>query len=158
MPRDYSAAFRRRINATAAEEAPLILLEISHPTLATPVRVVNDTQNLTSNGQLFVAVAFEIQLPDDIEGQMPRARLAIDNVGRELVEPIEHSGGAQGAQVRVMQVLRSQPDVIEWEATLDMRNIEMAQAQITAELGYEDILNRPAIAVRYDPASSPGLF
>jgi hypothetical protein len=158
MPRNYSAHFRSRINATAADEAPLILLEIAHPTLATPIRVVNDTQDLVSNGNLYVGVAFAIWLPDDIEGQMPRARLAIDNVGRELVEPIENSGGAQGATVRVMQVLRSQPDVIEWEATLDMRNVEMTQAQITGELGYEDILNRPAIAMRYDPASSPGLF
>lgn len=158
MPRTYSAAYNRKANATGADESPLILLEIDHPDFDVPARVVNDNLDLTSNGHLFVAIAFEITLPDDMEGQMPRARLAIDNVGAELVTPIEESNGAEGATVRVMQVLRSTPDVIEWEATLDMRNIEMTNLKVSAELGYEDILNRPAVAIRHDPFSSPGLF
>lgn len=158
MPKAYSAAFRRNINATSAQESPLILLEISHPSLGAPIRVVNDAQNLNSNGQTFVALAFDIVLPDDAEGQLPSARLRLDNAGKDLVEPLEASGGAEGATVRVMQVLRSDPDTIEWETQLDLRGVEMSNLDVNADIGYEDILNRPAIALTYRPDVAPGLF
>jgi len=158
MPKNYSASFRKKINTVSADESPLELLEISHPLLLAPVRVVNDTQDLVSIGENFIALRFDITLPDDAEGQMPRAQLSMDNVGRDLVGPLEDTGGGEGATVRVMVVLRSAPDAIEWEATLDMRNVEMANLDVSAELGYEDILNRPAIALTYRPDVAPGLY
>lgn len=155
--RDYSAAARRRINATSGE-APLILLEITHPDLSAPIRVVQDTENIVSNGELFVAFDFRIDLPDDMEKQTPRASLGMDNVGRELTQWLEASDGGEGAQVRVMQVMRDDPDVIEWEATLDLSNVEMDLQAVNGLLGFEDLLNRPGVLLRYDPRTAPGLF
>lgn len=158
MPR--SSGFNRAINATGGSEAPRILLQIDHPTFSVPIRVVNDNLDLTSNGNLFVALAFDITLPDDFSGQLPVAKLSMDNVGREIVDPLEASGGGEGATVRVMQVLRSAPDAIEWEATLDLKNVQIPPGlmRVTADLGYEDILNKPAVLSRHDPITSPGLF
>lgn len=154
----YSTTAQKKINATGADELPVLLLEIDHPTFTQPVRVVNDGLDLTSNGELYVAMRVEASLPDQQPGQMPRARLALDNVGRELVEPLEASNGGEGATVRMMQVLRSTPNVIEWEATLDLSNVEMSSMTVTGDLSYEDILNKPGVPMRYDPVTAPGLF
>lgn len=155
--RDYSAQARRAINATSGE-APVILLEITHPDLSAPIRVAQDNADIVCQGNVFAAFAFEIDLPDDQDKQTPRARLAMDNVGRELTQWIEASNGGEGAQVRVMQVMRSDPDVVEWEATLDLSNVEMDVRRVTGELGFEDLLNKPGVLLRYDPQTAPGIF
>jgi hypothetical protein len=105
-----------------------------------------------------VGIFCHCKLPDDREGQMPRAELMIDNVGKDLVEPLEASNGGEGATVRIMEVLRSDPDTIEWEATLDLKSVRFVQMEVTGALGYEDILNRPAVLLAYRPDVAPGLF
>jgi len=158
MPKSYTAAYQGVINSTGASEAPLLLLEITHPDLPAPIRVVNDNQDLTHNGDLFTALAFEATLPDEPEEGMPRAQLSVDNVGKEMVGWLEASGGGQGAQVRMMQVLRSAPDVVEWEVTLDLNNISIDMLRVRGTLTFEDLLNRPAVALTYRPDVAPGLY
>ena len=158
MARAYSAAYKSTLASTAAPEAPIILLEINHADLTQPVRVVNDTQNITSNGVEYIACGFRCELPDDFENQLPTATLAVDNVGKELMYWIETSGGGQGATARFIQVMRSRPDQIEWEITMSLTNVKATTEEVTADLGYENTFTRPAISMRFDPFTAPGIF
>jgi len=158
MAKGYSSTLKEQLNSTSATETPLLLLEIDHPDLAAPVRVVNDNQDLVHLGNTFTAMAFRATLPDDREEGMPRARLAIDNVGKELVAWLEASGGGQGATVRMMQVLRSAPDTIEWEVTMDLSNLSMTALEVSGVLSFDDLLNRPGVTLTYRPETAPGLF
>ncbi len=158
MPRSYSSALKRKHNATAGDEVARILLEISNPALSVPIRVVNDTLDLVSNGETFVAFAFEVTLPNDARGQLPKAQLQLDNAGEDLTEWIDLSRGGKDSSVRFMQVLRSNPDNIEWEITLDLTNVQVTWTTVGGELGFENLLNRPAVALTYNPATAPGLF
>lgn len=158
MPRaSYTANFVEQVNATSGT-APLYLLEITHDQLATPLRVVNDTQDIVSNGDTYTAFAFRVSLPEDLDRKLPRALLAIDNVGRELTAWLDASSGGQGAQVRLMQVMRDDPDTLEFDITLDLLNVGQTPAQITAELGYDDTLNLAGLPITHRPDISPGLF
>ena len=156
--RAYSAAYKSTLSATSAPEAPLELLEITHPDLPSPVRVVNDTQNITCNGVEFIACGFRCLLPDDQENQLPKATLEVDNVGRELMYWIETSGGGYGAQARFIQVMRSRPNLVEYEITLDLSDVKATMQTVSGELGYDNIFTRPAVASRYDPFTAPGAF
>lgn len=158
MAKQYSAPMREAINATSADDAPVLLLEIEHPGLTEPVRVVNDSEDIVSRGNTYIAVAFQAVLPDDMEEGMPQATLVVDNVGRELTQWIESSRGGAGAKVRLMQVLRSTPDVIEWDVTLDLSNVRMDAASVQGTLSYEDLLNQPAVTLFYRPETAPGVF
>jgi len=158
MPVTHSAAYLRAINATSADESPLDLAEIDHPTFEEPIRIVNDSQDLVSNGETFIALYFRCRRPDDREGQAPQAELVVDNVGEELMAPLEHSNGGEGATVRLMEVLRSDPDTIEWEATMNLKNVRAVNMEVIAALGYEEILHRPAVGLAYRPDIAPGLF
>jgi len=158
MPRSYSTTTLEHINATSADELPLLLLEIDHPQLTQPARVVNDTQDLTSNGNLFVGMAFSASLPDDKPQQMPKARLAIDNVGKELVSWLEMSQGGRGSTCRMMQVMRSAPNLIELEITLDIMNVIITATTVEADLGFDDLLGRMSTPYSYRPDTAPGLF
>lgn len=158
MVRAYSAAYKSTLASVSPSESPIVLLTISHPDLSSPVRVVNDTQNITSNGHEYIACPFRCILPDDYEGQLPKAKLAVDNVGRDLMYWIESSNGGHGSSVQFQQVMRSRPDTVEWQITMNLYNVVVTMQEITAELGYDNLFSKPAISIRYTPDNSPGLF
>ena len=158
MARNYSPRYRETIGALSAPESPLLLLQIDHPDLAAPIRVVCDTQDVTSGGNLYQALACSATVPDDQQGQQPQGQLAIDNVGRDLVQWLEISQGGLGATATFSEILRSDPDHIEWTATMDLLGIRVNSSKVTARLGYYDMLNQQAVGIQYRPDTAPGLF
>jgi hypothetical protein len=158
MAQNYSDEYKSTLAAVSAPEAPLMLLEINHPELTSPIRVVNDTQSLTSNGNLYQDFAFRLIVPSDFENQLPKARISIDNVGKDLMQWIETSDGAAGATVKMSQVMRSRPDQIEWSITMQMFNVITNQKEISAELGYENLFSKPAILIQYRPETCAAIF
>ncbi|GAA5784706.1 DUF1833 family protein [Chitiniphilus shinanonensis] len=153
-----SRRFQANVNAVSGPQLPLILVEIHHPQLAEPVRVVNDTQDLVSNGQVYSACTFEIRLPDDFDRRSPRAQLSVDNVGRELTQWLEASNGGAGATCRLLQVLREAPDVFEMDVTMDLTHLSVEQLTVSGELGFNDVFDLPAVAIQYRPETAPCLF
>lgn len=158
MARNYSSSAKEAINSLGGYALPVFLLEIDHPDLVTPVRVTNDTQDITSNGNVFTSLAFDIVPPDDLTQGLPRARLRVDNVGRDLTSWLESSGGGKDATVRLMQVMRSAPNVLELDLTMSLDNVSMTMLEVSADLGFDDVLNRPACTVTYTPTVAPGLY
>ena len=57
-----------------------------------------------------------------------------------------------------MQVMRSRPDQIEWEVTMNLFNVEVTMAEVSAELGFQNVFTFPATLVTYRPDNSPGIF
>lgn len=153
-----SERYKRALGAVSSSDVVLVLLEITHPDMPAPARVVRDTQDLVSNGNVFVATGFDFTFPDDKGAAAPRAELVVDNIGRELMNWIEASKGGRGAEVRLMVVLRDTPDVIEADYRLGLARVVVDQWKISGELGYGNLLDLPAVAVRYDPSTAPGLF
>ena len=158
MAREYTDAFKSTLAEVNATESPLILIEIDHEALTQPVRVVNDMTDVTSNGDLYIAYPFKCVLPDDYENQLPKAQIVIDNVGRDLMYWIETTGGGQNSSCTFKQILRSAPDLIEWQVTMNLYNVQVTMESVTAELGFENLFNKPAISRRYRPDTAPGLF
>ena len=152
-----SDAHRRAQRELAPSDAVLHALEITHPDVAAPVRIVNDAVDHVIGGETYTALRFGVRLVDDVEGRVPRAELVVDNVGRPLTQWIEQSGGGSGASVRVMEFLAGQA-APEWDLTLEVASMHADQQQIAATIGYENLLGRRAVRLRHDPETSPGLF
>ena len=158
MARTYSAQYKSTLAKVSMEESPLILLEINHLELPQPVRVVNDTVNLTSNGNLYIAFPFNCSLPDDYENQLPRARLSISNIGRDLMFWLETTDGGQGSTAKFQQIMRSRPNQVEWEITMNLFNVSATNLEVSAELGFENLFAKPSVSINYRPENSIGLF
>lgn len=154
----YTTKAKRNLHATSAEEPLLELIEITHPDLSVPARFVNDTQDITSNGALFYATSFRLTKPDDVDQQTPTAKLAVDNIGRELTQWLEVSNGGKGAKCRIMAVLRSEPNTLQFDMTLDLTGLTINNFEVAGMLGFQNTLMQPAVTVRYDPLTAPGLY
>jgi hypothetical protein len=157
VAKPYTTHFKDRVNAVSGD-APSYLLTITHPSLGAPVRLCNDTQDIVSNGNTFLSCAFRISLPDDTEGQLPRATIAIDNVGRELTQWLDASNGGRGAQIQIQQVMRDTPNVIEFDITCDLLNTRQTALEISGELGFQNTLALAGLPIMYRPDNTPGLF
>jgi hypothetical protein len=136
----------------------LLLLSIEHPALSGPVRVVSDTRSVESGGITYTPLPFAIMLPNDKSKEVPRARIQIDNVGREITGELERlpPGAALLATIRI--VYRATPNYVDYEFTSPLSGIRVDQLTVTAAMGPDDIMRRPATLLRFDPVTTPALF
>lgn len=156
--RVYSSDFNKTVNSVSAAEMPLILLEIDHPNLVAPIRVINDTEDLIHNGVTFTRCAFRISLPDDPDGSLPQASLELDNIGRELVQWLEVADWNLPTTATLIQVMRSRPNVAEYSVVLDMTDITVTPYTVSARLGFDNLLGLPGINIAYTSTVAPGLY
>lgn len=153
MPTPRFERARRQLSPT---DVILTALEIVHPDVSDPLRVVNDAVDHAIGGENFVALRFEPKLVDDAEGA-PRAEIAIYNVGRALTQWVERTSGGSGATCRVIQLVAGTDD-IDYDVSLGVARMHVDAAQVRAVIGYEQLFGRRAVRKRHDPETSPGVF
>lgn len=157
MSRTVSNTAKAALFAPETGEAFLILLTLSHPDLAVPIRVSSDAVNTTSRGDLFIAYPFDLTLPDGEEQRPPRARLVIDNVDRQIVATIRT---LQSAPTLLIEIIRaSDPNTVEAKfSDFKLFDITYDSQVITADLTLEDFTAEPYPAATFSPSLFPGLF
>ena len=157
MSRTLSAAATQGVNAQQTAEIYLIILEIDHDDIASPIRVVNNTEDVVSNGDTYVGYPFEIALPPDTDQGLVNASLRIDNVDRQIVDALRVVSTPPTVAISV--ILSSSPDTLEagpFNMTVEAADYDALT--VTFTLAFENILNEPFPALRFDPPSYPGLF
>lgn len=157
MSRLFSSTLARAMAAQETGEVVVVLLTITHPDLAVPLRVGSDAVDTVSRGQVFTAYPFELRLPDERDDRPPRAELRLDNVHRDLGLALRQISSPPSVTLEV--VLASAPDQVELgPLALELTRAQWDALTVTGELGYDDPLNEPWPAGRYGPAEYPGLF
>lgn len=141
---------------SAASDLPLVLLTLDHDDLAAPIRVVNDREDVTSGGNVYVAFPFEIALPDQLEDAAPGARLQISNVSREIGQAVRDISSAPTVTIQVIR--RDTPNTIELQfPAMYLRNVRFDALWVTGDLEFEDLGREPFPAHTFSPANFPGL-
>lgn len=153
-----SQAYNKVVNAVSSNDPVLIAAEINHPALPEPIRIVNDNADIVIDGETFIACGFRCVLPKDRESGVAMGTLEIDNAGKEIMPWLEQSRGGVGAKFTLYQVLRSNPDQIEFQVTLDLAGISADNMTVSAELGFKNLLTKPANPLQYRPNTAPALF
>jgi Domain of unknown function (DUF1833) len=152
-----STAARQAMFAQETGEAFLILLTIDHPDFTAPIRVVNNTVNVTSGGQEYFAYPFDLTLPDSDHDKDIVAHLSIDNVSREITEAIRDADEPPTVEIAVIRA--AAPDAHEISLpTFTLRDVNWDALTISGELVLSDITFEPYPAYVFDPNRFPGLF
>ena len=141
-------------------EVFLSICSITHASILNgPLRVVNDLQGLTSNGNVYAAFPFQVTLPADGLDGSPRVRLVLDNIDRTIVQAIRSIPPGEPPTVQVDLVLASQPDVVEISfPNLTLRNVDYDQFVVEGDLALDEDDREPIPYQTFTPATSPGLF
>jgi hypothetical protein len=157
VSRSVSLTTRQALYAQETGEAFLVLLTIDHVDLASPVRVSSDSVDTQSRGETFVAFPFRLSLPDDGDDRPPRARLAIDNVDRTIVQSLRQIDSAPRVLIEVVR--GADPDAVEAVfPDFELSNARYDALTVQGELTLESFLREPYPAALFTPANFPGLF
>jgi hypothetical protein len=156
MPRVVTSAFWEAMSFSASDEDFVVLATISHPSIAPPIRVVSDTQDLVSNGETFIGFPFEFALPTDSDSP-PKGRIRIQNVDRRIGQVVLSLSTAVDLQLDV--VLRSDPNTLQVSyKNLKLRNITGDAIALEGEIGVQDYSTIPWPRIKATRALLPGLF
>ncbi len=156
MARTLSSVALASANAEATGEVWLELVTIYHDDLPSPIRVVNNIEDIESQNHTFEACAFDVEAPGEGPDGPGEARLTIDNVDRAIVLSARLIQAPP--TVRYQIVLASQPDTIEMDVDyLVMRDVTWDAFKVSGTLRFEDILGEP-IAETITPERFPALF
>lgn len=158
--RNLSAAAMRELFAQHSGAAMLMCLTFTHASLSEPIRIVNNTQNVTYNGNVYIALPFEADLPDDVEDRMPSLEVRIDNVERTLVELLRTVvDDLPGVQIDVVRVKNGSVTREIGPLSLSLMSHDINVDTVTLQIGLAlDILNEPATQEILNPGLAPGLF
>ena len=150
--------FTERRQRTTDKAGTLVLLELTAPSFAETLRIVNDTQNWTINGLEYIGFPFGFKAPDDVSGQVPRAQLVIDNVGRSITEDLESLQPGELVTAKVMITDRADPNTIERTLYLPMTQVSVNSRQVSAQCGMDFLTRQQAVLLRANPFTLPGIF
>lgn len=158
MSRQISAAALEAVLSQETDKLFLTTVRISHASLDADLRFVNDRAQLIRSDGTYLPAAFEFRLPDDLEDNIPRGEIVLDNTDRQIVEAVRSLQTAPEIEVNI--VLADQPNTPEigpMQFTLKQFNYN-AQT-IRGRLGYdEDFLSQAVPAYTFNPRTAPGLF
>lgn len=155
---DIKDSSKIKLNALCADSPYVLLVDLNHPTWDEPAHIIADTQDLTyTDGTLYKALPLDVRMPSD-SSKNPSAQLQLDNVGRILTEQVEKARGLDGGVCRLRTIFRNEPDNVIQDFVMDVTDMELNVRKVTLTLGFEDLLNRPAVHVQYRPETVPGLF
>lgn len=157
MSRVLSTAAKQAMFAQETDKIFLMLLTIDHANMVTPLRVVNNYDNVTSNGEVFTAYPFSFSLPDELEDSLSQVDLVITNVDRLLVDNVRSFSSPLSVSLEV--VLSDSPDTVEaGPFVMSMREVKYDAMKLTGTCSFQDILNESYPEGSYTPADYPGLF
>lgn len=153
-----STTTARQLQKVTDNGGVLMLLEINHASFSAPVRLVNDTRNITTLGYEWLALPFSITLPNDKAKEVQRARLQMDNVGREITAELEALPPGASIKATIRMVHRSTPGVIDFQFAAPLSGVRVDATAVSATMGRDDIMRMSAVLLRFDPSTAPALF
>ena len=157
MSRTLSAAATSAIFSQETDEVFLVLMVISHASLAADIRLVNNTVDLVSRTNNYIGFPFGISLPDDSTESIASVALTIDNIDRQIVDAIRSI--ATPPDVTIEVVMASSPDTVEaGPFNMTLKNVDYDAMVVTGELMFEDVLNESFPGDKFQPVDFPGLF
>jgi len=154
--RSMSATAIAAMMGSETNEVFHVLVQITHADLST-IRLVNNTEDVTSDGDVYTAYPFEISFPQEDGNTLPRASLRINNVDQLLTAAIRSIGTPPSCQVDI--VLASDPDTVEagpWN--FEMRDAVITSEFLVFELTFEPILQEKFPKYTMSPIIFPALF
>src|SRR5690606_25206776 len=157
MPRTLTPEAAQAILARETGEAFLALLQISGPGLTT-MRVVNNVEAITRNGQVYQPWAFDGAPPEDSAQQSPTVTLRVDNIDRTVTDLLRSYNGVPVCEL--VWVMASQPNqAVYGPFEFVVQSATANELTIDLQLGYEeDILNQAFPGQTFSPTNSPGIF
>lgn len=154
---------KQAMTAPETSEVILNLLEIKYDGTAV-LRVTDNTEEITSNGNTYTPCAFTVLLPDQSSDGNKSCRLQIDNTDISIYRAIKSAviqsrNEKKEITCTASVIMASEPNTcIEGPLNFILRNINADVNSITGELYDSYMHDKKFTALTYNPNDFPGMF
>ncbi|MBS8228404.1 DUF1833 family protein [Vannielia litorea] len=166
--RDIPEAVLARMEAADSPDALLCFLTISHPSLATPLRLVNDVVDYDRDGALFTGLPFEFT-PLSEDERAGQGELTVQNISREIGLAIDGLDARPQVAVEICSSADfdltvepreelTTPASIYAFAGFEITEVEVTAIEARARIALRDIDGEPWPYIRATEARCPGHF
>ena len=140
-----------------SEDVFLTLLTLTHPSFAGPIRLVNNSVDVISRGQTFIAFPFKLRLPVDDGESAREVSIEFDNVSLEILDELRTV--TTSIEVKMEMVLASIPDEVQISIEeLKIQTVNYNKQVISARLFLDSFLTTELNSEIYSPTLYPGIF
>jgi hypothetical protein len=156
--RSLSTTFRRSMMRPETGTAAVLLLTISHASLAVPIRVCDAGTAITSRGETFLAMPFNITFPRSSDEAPPTVKLDICAVDRSIIAAVRSLSGER-AKIALELIHSPDPDTVEiGPLEFELLDVAYDALIVSGQIGYEDLLNESFPKDIFGPTTTPGIF
>lgn len=150
------------MNAPHASAVVCAVLLIEHASLAEPLRFTNNGEDIEVDGDTYTALAFDVELPSDVEEAAPTATLLLDNTSQALTPLLRSVTGELTVTVKQVRcTARTTPPEFEVEMSFlpfKLAQVDMRKNSVRATLNYGDSFNTEFPADDFNPVDDGGMF
>lgn len=137
--------------------ALVLLLTITHPSLASPLRFARDRQVIPSRGHNYLPFPMRFQRPGHGDDGPTTARCTVDNISQEMAKLLLDLPTSPVLNFEL--VLESDLDTVEEPfPPFRMLNISGNRFDISAPLQDVDDDSEPGVQWTFTPKTAPALF
>ena len=155
MSNELSNELKQELFAQESGDPFLALVTLTHTTFT--ARLVNNTVDVISRGDTYLAFPMKIRLPVD-DGETARDfSIEFDNVSLDLITQLRSVTGDIGVKIEL--ILASLPDVVQMSHTdLLLRSVSYNSQRVSARIVLDSFLAVEMTSERYTPSIYPGMF
>lgn len=168
MSRNVSTNLQSSAYAQETDKVLIALITIDHASFDNPIRVCDDPledfggqiYGVTSRGNQFVFLDFEVTLPDEDEELVQYLDLKIDNTDRSITAAIREAAASGIPPTATAEiVLHDNPDVVDMTVTgLKLKTVTYDQGTVSAKLSTEHTDRQVYPTNFFRPSLFPGIF
>lgn len=158
MPRTLPTSVITAVNSQTTTNVFLVLLEISHSAVPT-FYLVNNTENIVSGANTYIAFPFAVTLPPDDPELQVRARLTLSHVTSELNILRTLAGQRERVAFSLKVIEASAPTVILQSISgLVAASVSYNADAMDIDLTIDNFLTEPFPSATFSPSTFPGIF
>lgn len=158
MPRTLPTSVITAVNSQTTTNVFLVLLEISHSAVPT-FYLVNNTENIVSGANTYLAFPFAVTLPPDDPELQVRARLTLSHVTTELNILRTLAGQRERVSFSLKVIEASDPTVILQSISgLVAASVSYNADAMDINLTIDNFLTEPFPSATFSPSTFPGIF
>jgi len=156
MANTISAELKAQFFGQESDDPFLALVTLTHPSFTT-LRFVNNSVDVVSRGNTFMAFPMKLKFPMD-DGESGREfTIEFDNVSLALIEEIRSVTTQIGVTIEL--ILGSMPNVVQMtQDELVVSSLTYNATRITARIIMDNFMNTEMTSEKYHPNSYRGIF
>jgi len=160
VSRNLSPTTEQALYDEETGEVIATLITISHADLNDPIRLTDNGEDVTYNGNTYMHFPYRIQLPrDEDEASGSLAHVEVDAVDRRVVEAIRNISGVPDFDLIVANISDPNSPTVEVEwPTFSLANARYDSTSVKGDLVLEVLTEEPFPADKQDPSRFPGMF